>query len=215
MAIVPKRAPVGPSLPAAAITREPARAAPSAASASGVSPNAANGSETGATITSRVIGEVAVAVRVERAIDAREQRGGAADEDAPVHRHDLQRQDLRARGDASEPGRPARTGDDAGHVGGVAGGIGRRIILARLFVTAFQGVRSPPRGTDARCRGRRRAVPRRRPCPSRRAPVPAGARPCRAPRASSRRRLPGRPGAPDRRRDAGIDGSLPMSARGT
>ena len=51
VATVPKRAPVGPSLPAAAMTSAPALAAPSAASASGVSPNAANGSETGATIT--------------------------------------------------------------------------------------------------------------------------------------------------------------------
>ena len=51
VATVPKRAPVGPSLPAAATTSEPARAAPSAARASGVSPKAANGSETGATMT--------------------------------------------------------------------------------------------------------------------------------------------------------------------
>ena len=51
VATVPKRAPVGPSLPDAATTSAPARAAPSAASASGVSPNAAKGSATGATIT--------------------------------------------------------------------------------------------------------------------------------------------------------------------
>jgi hypothetical protein len=51
VATVPKRAPVGPSFPAEATTSAPAWAAPSAASASGVSPNAANGSETGATIT--------------------------------------------------------------------------------------------------------------------------------------------------------------------
>ncbi len=52
VAIVPKRAPVGPSFPAAATSTAPARSAPSAAIVSGEAPKAANGSATGARITS-------------------------------------------------------------------------------------------------------------------------------------------------------------------
>ena len=50
-AIVPKRPPVAPSLPAAATSTAPARSTPSAATVSADAPKAANGSASGARIT--------------------------------------------------------------------------------------------------------------------------------------------------------------------
>ena len=76
--MLPYPGPAGPSLPAGTTTSVSSRAAPKIARASGPSPKAAKGSVTPTTATRAASSELAVRVRVDRALQAGQQLVGAA-----------------------------------------------------------------------------------------------------------------------------------------
>ena len=69
-----------------------------------------------------MVGEVAVAVRVERPVDSREQRGGRAHEGAVLQLEHLDRQSEACGATPCSSGRAAVPDDDAGHRRRVRGG---------------------------------------------------------------------------------------------
>ena len=109
-AIVPKRPPVAPSLPAAATSTAPS--ALDALRGDRLGRRAEGGERLGERCQDHVgvVGEIAVAVRVERAIEAGQQRRGRAHERALLHLEHLDRHERRrpARRRAGRAGRRAR-----------------------------------------------------------------------------------------------------------